>query len=140
MSCFKVIGPSLFLPTQSPQGTIIPPELEIIVTTFSEGFQQPTSEPRIQYYFQKINRTIMKHTDNAGIACPFLLPATTDLRHFFRHPNHTPVCIGFLPNLFPPGLDFIKMYHGVNERIYIKSLKWGVRVLYDTIVRICTEC
>ena len=131
------MGEFFFKPTPSIDG-VRKPKLAIEAVTLSEGYQQLSADPRVQRYFQLIQEVVLRHTNNGGMAIPFLLPATTDLRHFIRHPTHVPVCIGFLPALFPDDIAFIKLYHGVNERIPIRTLNWGVRVLYDTILKICT--
>jgi acetylornithine deacetylase/succinyl-diaminopimelate desuccinylase-like protein len=36
---------------------------------------------------------------------------------------------GFVPLQLPPGLDFAGMFHGIDERVPIDSLRFGVRVL-----------
>ena len=131
------MGDYFFKPVQSIDG-VMKPKLEIELLSFSEGYQLLSTDPRVQEYFRIIQETVLKHTNNEGRAVPFLLPATTDLRHFMKHPTHVPVCIGFLPTLFPNDIAFVQLYHGVNERIPIQTLNWGVRVLYETILKMCT--
>jgi len=36
---------------------------------------------------------------------------------------------GFAPLQLPPDLDFTGMFHGVDERVPVESLKFGTRVL-----------
>ncbi len=43
---------------------------------------------------------------------------------------------GFAPLQLPPELDFAGMFHGVDERVPIDSLRFGVRVL-DRLLRTC---
>ena len=38
-------------------------------------------------------------------------------------------CFGFAPLKLPPELDFAGMFHGVDERVPVDGLKFGVRVL-----------
>jgi len=38
---------------------------------------------------------------------------------------------GFSPLRLPPDLDFMALFHGVDERVPIEGLKFGVRVLAD---------
>ena len=38
-------------------------------------------------------------------------------------------CYGFVPLLLPPDLDFPALFHGVDERVPIESVRFGVRVL-----------
>jgi acetylornithine deacetylase/succinyl-diaminopimelate desuccinylase-like protein len=43
-------------------------------------------------------------------------------------------CYGFLPLLLPPDLDFTALFHGVDERVPVTGLEFGMRVL-DRLVR-----
>jgi acetylornithine deacetylase/succinyl-diaminopimelate desuccinylase-like protein len=36
---------------------------------------------------------------------------------------------GFSPLRLPPDLDFTALFHGIDERVPVESLKFGVRVL-----------
>jgi acetylornithine deacetylase/succinyl-diaminopimelate desuccinylase-like protein len=38
-------------------------------------------------------------------------------------------CFGYSPLLLPPDLDFAGLFHGIDERVPIDALKFGVRVL-----------
>ncbi len=38
-------------------------------------------------------------------------------------------CFGFVPLRLPPDLDFVGMFHGVDERVPTESLEFGARVL-----------
>ncbi len=38
-------------------------------------------------------------------------------------------CLGFSPLRLPPELDFAGMFHGVDERVPLDALQFGVRVL-----------
>jgi len=38
-------------------------------------------------------------------------------------------CFGFTPLRLPPDLDFSGMFHGIDERVPVDSLRFGVRVL-----------
>ena len=38
-------------------------------------------------------------------------------------------CFGFAPLRLPPDLDFVGMFHGVDERVPTESLEFGARVL-----------
>jgi len=45
-------------------------------------------------------------------------------------------CFGFAPLRLPPELDFAALFHGVDERVPVDALKFGVRVL-DHFLRHC---
>ena len=43
---------------------------------------------------------------------------------------------GFAPLRLPPDLDFSSLFHGVDERVPVAALTFGVRVL-DRLLRNC---
>jgi acetylornithine deacetylase/succinyl-diaminopimelate desuccinylase-like protein len=38
-------------------------------------------------------------------------------------------CYGFIPLQLPPSLDFASLFHGVDERVPVDSLRFGARVM-----------
>jgi acetylornithine deacetylase/succinyl-diaminopimelate desuccinylase-like protein len=57
---------------------------------------------------------------------PYTLSGGTDLKAFSRLGMRG---FGFSPLRLPAGLDFSGMFHGVDERVPVDSLRFGVRVL-----------
>jgi acetylornithine deacetylase/succinyl-diaminopimelate desuccinylase-like protein len=57
---------------------------------------------------------------------PYCLSAGTDNKSFSRLGMRG---FGFSPLQLPPDLDFAGMFHGVDERVPIEGLRFGVRVL-----------
>jgi acetylornithine deacetylase/succinyl-diaminopimelate desuccinylase-like protein len=57
---------------------------------------------------------------------PYMLPGGTDAKHFARLGIR---CFGFIPLRLPPELDFAALFHGVDERVPVDSLKFGTGVL-----------
>ena len=57
---------------------------------------------------------------------PYCLSGGTDAKSFSRLGIR---CFGFAPLRLPADLDFAGMFHGVNERVPVDALKFGVRVL-----------
>ncbi|BBZ76425.1 hypothetical protein MANY_17620 [Mycolicibacterium anyangense] len=57
---------------------------------------------------------------------PYMLSGGTDAKAFARLGIR---CFGFIPLQLPPELDFAALFHGVDERVPIDSLHFGVRVL-----------
>ena len=58
------------------------------------------------------------------------------LHNMFRFPQLLPGryelgvrCFGFSPLRLPPDLDFASLFHGIDERVPVESLKFGIRVL-----------
>jgi acetylornithine deacetylase/succinyl-diaminopimelate desuccinylase-like protein len=65
--------------------------------------------------------------DPTATVVPYLLSAGTDAKNF---PAEWGIrCFGFTPLRLPADLDFNAMFHGVDERVPIDSLKFGARVL-----------
>ncbi|MGB8019976.1 MAG: M20/M25/M40 family metallo-hydrolase [Candidatus Nanopelagicales bacterium] len=71
--------------------------------------------------------------DPGARAVPYTLSAGTDAKAFSRLGIR---CFGFAPLRLPPTLDFGSLFHGVDERVPIDGLQFGVRVL-DRFLRSC---
>ena len=66
--------------------------------------------------------------DSAGIPVPYLMSGGTDNKALH---DLGIVGYGFSPLKLPRDLDFFALFHGVDERVPIDGLKFGVRVLYE---------
>ena len=66
--------------------------------------------------------------DSAGIPVPYLMSGGTDNKALH---DLGIVGYGFSPLKLPKDLDFFALFHGVDERVPIEGLKFGVRVLYE---------
>jgi acetylornithine deacetylase/succinyl-diaminopimelate desuccinylase-like protein len=64
--------------------------------------------------------------DPAAKAIPYMLSGGTDAKSFDDLGIRG---FGFAPLKLPPELDFAGMFHGVDERVPVEGLKFGVRVL-----------
>jgi acetylornithine deacetylase/succinyl-diaminopimelate desuccinylase-like protein len=64
--------------------------------------------------------------DPDGKMVPYCLSGGTDAKSFSRLGIR---CFGFTPLRLPPELDFAGMFHGVDERVPVSALQFGVRVL-----------
>ena len=64
--------------------------------------------------------------DPDGIVVPYCLSAGTDAKWFSKLGIR---CFGFSPLQLPPQLDFAGMFHGIDERVPVDGLAFGVRVL-----------
>lgn len=69
--------------------------------------------------------------DPMGIPVPYTMSGGTDAKAFSELGI---TCYGFLPLLLPPDLDFAALFHGVDERVPITGLEFGMRVM-DRFVR-----
>jgi acetylornithine deacetylase/succinyl-diaminopimelate desuccinylase-like protein len=75
----------------------------------------------------------LKAEDPTGHPLPYLMSGGTDAKSFSTLGMR---CFGFSPLLLPPDLDFMSLFHGIDERVPIEGLKFGVRVL-DRLLSNC---
>ena len=67
------------------------------------------------------------HAEDPGARpLPYMMSGGTDAKSFERLGMR---CFGFSPLLLPPGVDFAAMFHGIDERVPVDGLRFGVRVL-----------
>jgi acetylornithine deacetylase/succinyl-diaminopimelate desuccinylase-like protein len=64
--------------------------------------------------------------DPDGHPLPYLMSGGTDAKSFSTLGMR---CYGFSPLLLPPDLEFMSLFHGIDERVPVDALKFGVRVL-----------
>ncbi len=64
--------------------------------------------------------------DPGGRTIPYMMSGGTDAKAWSTLGIR---CYGFVPLRLPPGLDFPAMFHGVDERVPIESVQFGVRTL-----------
>ncbi|MDQ6936477.1 MAG: M20/M25/M40 family metallo-hydrolase [Actinomycetota bacterium] len=68
----------------------------------------------------------LRAEDPSGHPVPYLMSGGTDAKSFATLGIR---CFGFSPLLLPPELDFTSLFHGIDERVPVDGLKFGVRVL-----------
>ncbi|MFI0240813.1 M20/M25/M40 family metallo-hydrolase [Streptomyces sp. NPDC016845] len=71
-------------------------------------------------------QTSIAAEDPIGKTIPYMLSGGTDAKSFVELGIRN---FGFAPLQLPPELDFAGMFHGVDERVPVDGLKFGVRVL-----------
>ncbi|OYO22147.1 hypothetical protein CGZ93_09635 [Enemella dayhoffiae] len=64
--------------------------------------------------------------DSGARAVPYLMSGGTDGKAWSKLGVR---CFGFAPLKLPPELDFVGMFHGIDERVPTESLEFGSRVL-----------
>lgn len=74
---------------------------------------------------EAMNRAILEF-DPEGIPVPYLMSGGTDNKALSELGI---VGYGFSPLKLPPDLDFMALFHGVDERVPIEGLRFGVNVL-----------
>jgi len=75
--------------------------------------------------------SLLKEDPSAKVV-PYCLSGGTDAKSFSRLGIR---CFGFAPLRLPADLDFFGMFHGVDERVPVDALRFGVRVLDDFLDR-----
>jgi acetylornithine deacetylase/succinyl-diaminopimelate desuccinylase-like protein len=70
--------------------------------------------------------------DPGALPVPYCLSAGTDAKAFARLGMR---CFGFAPLRLPPEMDFSGMFHGIDERVPVDGLRFGVRVLDEFLDR-----
>jgi acetylornithine deacetylase/succinyl-diaminopimelate desuccinylase-like protein len=72
-------------------------------------------------------QAIHRHDPGARVT-PYLLSAGTDAKSWDSLGIQ---CYGFVPLKLPADLDFVGMFHGVDERVPIDALRFGCQVFDD---------
>ena len=77
--------------------------------------------------------SVLRAEDPAARAVPYMISGGTDAKAFTRLGID---CYGFSPLRMPADLDYWRLFHGVDERVPVDGLTFGVRVL-DRFLRSC---
>ena len=75
----------------------------------------------------------LRAEDPGARAVPYMLSGGTDAKAFTKLGIR---CFGFAPLKLPPDLAFSSLFHGIDERVPVEGLRFGVRVL-DRLLRTC---
>ena len=100
---------------------IIGPEISIETITHDIALEVDFEGDLVE----AMNRSILEF-DPEGIPVPYLMSGGTDNKALSELGI---VGYGFSPLKLPPDLDFMALFHGVDERVPIDGLKFGVNVL-----------
>ncbi|KAL5476011.1 hypothetical protein EMCRGX_G025908 [Ephydatia muelleri] len=132
-----LVGPELFDSKPDAGGHTTTPAVTIEVLRERPSYCEDLDNPTCRHALDVMRRVIAARAEGAPIV-PNLLPGATDLVQYSEHPHKKPVCIGFSPIRFPKGLNMSALFHGVNERIPVEGFKWGLRVLFDVVLELCS--
>jgi acetylornithine deacetylase/succinyl-diaminopimelate desuccinylase-like protein len=102
-------------------------EIELFV------FGAPVEAPADGELFELLVSTIVEH-DPEAIPLPAMVPFATDAKQTQRLGVPT---YGFSPLRLDPDERFLERFHGVDERVSVDALRWGLPVLYDVVRRFC---
>ena len=102
-------------------------QIELII------FGAPVEAPAHGPLFDLLVSTIREH-DPEGFPLPVMAPFATDAKHtkILGVPTY-----GFSPLKLDPDERFLERFHGVDERVAVDALRWGLPVLYDVVRRFC---
>jgi acetylornithine deacetylase/succinyl-diaminopimelate desuccinylase-like protein len=81
-----------------------------------------------------ILEAVIRDHDPDGVPLPAMAPYSTDAKHLLSLGVPT---FGFSPLRQPPDETYLERWHGVDERVSVDGLRWGLPVLYDAVRRFC---
>jgi acetylornithine deacetylase/succinyl-diaminopimelate desuccinylase-like protein len=88
--------------------------------------EQPAVETEFSGALVEAMQTCLVAEDPGARTVPYLMSGGTDAKAWDRLGIR---CFGFSPLRLPPDLDFVSLFHGVDERVPTSSLEFGARVL-----------
>ena len=96
-------------------------------------FGAPVEAPAEGDLYDLLVSTIIDHDPDA-IPLPAMVPFATDAKQtqLLGVPTY-----GFSPLMLDPDERFLERFHGVDERVSVGALRWGLPVLYDVVRRFC---
>jgi len=95
----------------------------------------PPLEADLQSPLFNTIKDVLKEQDPEATAVPFLLTGGTDAKHVTKLGTKV---YGFIPGLYA-GEGESRRVHSHDERISVRSLQWGVRVLYEIVERFASS-
>ncbi|MDP9481919.1 MAG: M20/M25/M40 family metallo-hydrolase, partial [Chloroflexota bacterium] len=93
----------------------------------------PVEAGRDSPLYRTLESTLRDH-DPEGVPIPVMVPFATDAKHTVRLDVPT---YGFSPLRLDPEERFLDRFHGVDERVGVDALRFGLPVLYDVVRRFC---
>ncbi|HEY3524505.1 MAG TPA: M20/M25/M40 family metallo-hydrolase [Candidatus Limnocylindrales bacterium] len=91
----------------------------------------PVAAPAEGPLYELLAATLRDH-DSDAIPVPVMVPFATDAKSTI--PLGTPT-YGFSPLRLEPGERFLDRFHGVDERVSLEAIRFGLPVLYDVVRR-----
>ena len=107
---------------------VIGPDLDIEIVEHLPPVQTTFDGPLVDAM-----TAALQAEDPGARAVPYMLSGGTDAKAFSRLGMR---CFGFAPLRLPPDLNFSALFHGIDERVPVEGLQFGVRVL-DRLLATC---
>ncbi len=105
---------------------VLGPDIEL-----EQVHRQPPLETTFDGALVDAMSAALRAEDPGARAVPYMLSGGTDAKQFARLGIR---CFGFSPLKLPADLNFSALFHGIDERVPVEGLQFGVRVL-DRFVR-----
>jgi acetylornithine deacetylase/succinyl-diaminopimelate desuccinylase-like protein len=107
---------------------VIGPDLEIEYVQ-----RQPALETTFDGALVEAMSAALLAEDPCARTVPYMLSGGTDAKAFATLGIR---CFGFTPLRLPPDLNFAALFHGIDERVPVDGLRFGVRV-FERFLRTC---
>jgi acetylornithine deacetylase/succinyl-diaminopimelate desuccinylase-like protein len=111
----------------------IGPELLAACRIERLAYGDPVETPASGPLWDTLVATLLDH-DAEGVPLPVMAPFATDAKATAMVGTPT---YGFSPFRLDPDERFLERFHGVDERISLDALRFGLPVLYDVVRRFC---
>lgn len=124
------------LPGWTPQ--MVLEELRTVIGSEAEvEFLDPSTPLEADLHSPLFNiiKDVLKEHDAEATPIPFLLTGGTDAKHVTQLGTKV---YGFVPGLYA-GAEEGRRVHSHDERVSVRSLQWGVRVLYEVVARFASS-
>jgi acetylornithine deacetylase/succinyl-diaminopimelate desuccinylase-like protein len=112
----------------------IGPDLLPVCTIENLVWGEPVESPAEGALWDILVNTLRDH-DPEAIPLPVMAPFGTDGK--ITIPLGTPT-YGFSPLRLDPDERFLERFHGIDERVSLDALRFGLPVLYDVVRRFCS--
>ncbi len=110
-------------------GPGLAPVCEVELVAAAPAVVAPVDSP----LYRVLEQVVRDHDPN-GYPLPVMAPFSTDNKSLAR--LGVPA-YGFSPLKLDPDEAYLERYHGVDERVGLDALRWGLPVLYDAVRRFC---
>jgi acetylornithine deacetylase/succinyl-diaminopimelate desuccinylase-like protein len=100
---------------------VLGPDMEL-----EQVHRQPALETTFDGDLVDAMAAALRAEDPGARAVPYMLSGGTDAKQFARLGIR---CFGFSPLKLPADLNFSALFHGIDERVPVEGLQFGVRVL-----------
>jgi acetylornithine deacetylase/succinyl-diaminopimelate desuccinylase-like protein len=100
---------------------VLGPDIEL-----EQVHRQPALETTFDGALVDAMAAALRAEDPGARAVPYMLSGGTDAKQFARLGIR---CFGFSPLKLPADLNFSALFHGIDERVPVEGLQFGVRVL-----------